>query len=76
MQYIEDTREQPVGESDSYNKEGDLKMKIYSSSSKKYDDYENLPIIKAIKKITKGGVYETTENEQKSFKQSFQKNSQ
>lgn len=50
-------------------------MKIYSSSVKKYVDYSNLPIIKAINEITKGGFYEEKENESQSFKQALLKNS-
>lgn len=50
-------------------------MKVYSSSIKKYEDYKELPIIKAIEEITKGGFYEEKENEQKSFKQIIFKNS-
>lgn len=50
-------------------------MKIYSSSVKNYVDWNDLPIIKAIKEITKGGLYEEKENEPKSFKQIVFKNS-
>lgn len=50
-------------------------VKIYSSSIKNYDNWNNLPIIKAIKEITKGGLHEEKENEQESFKQTLFKNS-
>lgn len=50
-------------------------VKIYSSSIKNYEDWNNLPIIKAINEITKGGLYEEKENKQKSFKQIILKNS-
>ena len=51
------------------------KMKVYSSSIKNYYDYKQMPIIKAIQEIIKGGLYEEKENEQKSFKQTLLKNS-
>lgn len=50
-------------------------VKVYSSSIKNYVDWYNLPIIKAIEEITKGGLYEEKENEPKSFKQIILKNS-
>lgn len=49
-------------------------VKIYSSSVKNYVDWIDLPIIKAIYEITKGGLYEEKENEPKSFKQIILKN--
>lgn len=50
-------------------------VKIYCSSVKNYVDWYNLPIINAIKEITKGGLYEEKENEPESFKQIILKNS-
>lgn len=50
-------------------------VKIYNSSNKDYYDLIDLPIIKAINEITKGGFYEEKENEPKSFKQIILKNS-
>lgn len=50
-------------------------VKIYNSSIKKYEDFENLPIIKAIQETIKGGLYEEKKNEQESFKQTLLKNS-
>lgn len=67
MQYIKVIQEQPV--------EGDSFMNVFSSSLKKYDDYRELPIIKAIEEITKGGFYEEKENFKKSFAEIIQENS-
>lgn len=50
-------------------------MKVYSSSVKNYVDYMQMPIIKAIEEITKGGLYEEKENEQESVKQIILENS-
>lgn len=50
-------------------------MKVCSSCLKKYDNYRELPIIKAIDEITKGGLYEEKENVKKSFCEIVQENS-
>lgn len=49
-------------------------IKICSSVVKNYFDY-NLPIIKAIDEISKGGFYEEKENEPKGFEQIILKDS-
>ena len=49
-------------------------MRINSSSSKVYDNYKNLPIVKAIEEIQKGGLYEEKKNAKKSFAEIIQEN--
>lgn len=58
-----------------YNRKDGKMVKVYSSSVKNYEDWRNLPIIKAIEEITKGGLYEKKEDEPKSFEQIILKNS-